>query len=56
MSTSRPEPPAAALEDVSRYPEQCEILLGRNLGYVILAPQYDRNVGWRRATMLIGEE
>ncbi|WP_298445686.1 ADP-ribosyltransferase [Gordonia sp. (in: high G+C Gram-positive bacteria)] len=48
--------PAAALEDVSRYPEQCEILLGRNLGYVILTPQYDRNVGWWRATMLIGEE
>ncbi|MUL47596.1 hypothetical protein FZI85_25105 [Mycobacterium sp. CBMA293] len=48
-----PGTPAAAIEDVSKFPGQGEILLGRGLGYTIVNPTYDSQLGMWRATMLI---
>lgn len=45
--------PAAAVEDISKYPGQGEILLARGLGYTIINPTYDSQLGMWRATMLI---
>lgn len=48
-----PGTPAAAVEDVSKYPGQSEILLGRGLGFMIVDPTYDSQQGMWCATMLI---
>lgn len=45
--------PAAAVEDVSKFPGQGEVILGRGLGYTIVEPTYDDQLGMWRATMLI---
>ena len=45
--------PAAAIEDISKVPRQYEILLGRDLDYVIREPWYDQNAGVWRATLRI---
>ncbi|MFV8169837.1 ADP-ribosyltransferase [Mycolicibacterium peregrinum] len=45
--------PAAAVEDISKFPGQGEVLLGRGLGYTIINPTYDGQLGMWRATMLI---
>ncbi|MGX9669933.1 VG15 protein [Mycobacterium sp. HM-7] len=45
--------PAAAIEDISKFPGQGEILLGRGLRYTIVNPAYDERLGMWRATMLI---
>ncbi|WP_409430554.1 ADP-ribosyltransferase [Mycobacterium sp. SMC-16] len=48
--------PAAAIEDVSKFPGQGEVLLGRGLEYTIVNPAYDEQLGMWRATMLIKRE
>lgn len=45
--------PAAAVEDISKFSGQGEVLLARGLGYTIINPTYDGQLGMWRATMLI---
>lgn len=45
--------PAAAIEEISAFGGQGEILLGRNLPYMIVNPVYDEQSNTWRATMLI---
>lgn len=47
---------AAAIEDISKVPGQGEILLGRNLMYVIVDSRYDGDIGMWRATVRIVKE
>ncbi|MEC4616202.1 VG15 protein [Tsukamurella tyrosinosolvens] len=52
-----PGTPAAAIEDVSQYPGQFEVLLGRGLSYVLADPKWDeRNGVWRARMMILGKE
>ncbi|MCV7385244.1 hypothetical protein H7K14_15520 [Mycolicibacter longobardus] len=43
--------PAAAIEDISVYPGQGEILLGRGLRYLVTTAAYDAKIGMWRATI-----
>lgn len=45
--------PAAAIEDISKFPRQGEVLLGRGLQYTLVNAAYDERLGMWRATMLI---
>lgn len=45
--------PAAAIEDLSKAPNQFEVLLGRGLQYVIVEPFRDEKNGVWRASMII---
>lgn len=45
--------PAAAIEDISKYPGQGEVLLGRGLRYIIKDPVYDPGIGMWTATLRI---
>ena len=47
--------PAAAIEDISKYAGQGEVLLGRGLKYIVVDPVYDGSLGMWRATMYIKE-
>ncbi|MEB3067967.1 ADP-ribosyltransferase [[Mycobacterium] vasticus] len=45
--------PAAAIEDISKFPDQGEVLLGRGLWYVLRDPAYARTIGVWTATLEI---
>jgi len=47
--------PAAAIEDISKVPGQGEVLLGRDLRYLITSQHFDAEIGIWRATIEITE-